>query len=123
MENNYFLLILVFLVITLASLINYYDLKSLPFTIITGDFCTDFSNTFAGCRCQERNRFITDFNTNISNSLIATNIIGNYYKSINETCSNPECYDLGKGFYNCFCNEPIGVLRNNGEFYRIECNT
>jgi hypothetical protein len=121
MKNNYFLIIIVLLVIFIASLINYYDPKLIDEVILTGDFCTDFHTIFPGCWCRAENNIIYQFNENISNELIATNIIDNYYKLINETCNNPACYNLGNGFYNCFCEYHMGTLRNNGDFYKTEC--
>lgn len=121
MKNNYFLILVVLLLISIASIINYYDSTDTNIILLTGDFCNDFQTIFPGCWCMSENRFIHDFNVNISNEIIAINLIDHYYKSINETCSNPECFNLGNGFYNCFCYEHVGTLRSNGEYYRTEC--
>ncbi|MFA5304011.1 MAG: hypothetical protein WC393_05780 [Candidatus Nanoarchaeia archaeon] len=120
MEQNYFLISVVLLVLIIASFINHYDLSSI--IAPSGEFCNDFSAAFPGCWCKAGNSIIHDFNTYVSNKSIATNIIDTYYKSISQACTNPECFDLGNGFYNCFCNnEHLGTLRINGEFYETEC--
>jgi hypothetical protein len=121
MENNYFLIALVLLIIFVASIISYYDLKSVHANDFTGDFCADFSAAFLGCQCKILDSKIHEFNVNISNALVAENLIGSYYESIGQSCSNLECFDLGKGFYSCFCGDLEGTLRSNGEFYRTEC--
>ncbi|MFA5334009.1 MAG: hypothetical protein WC376_05950 [Candidatus Nanoarchaeia archaeon] len=122
MEQNYFLISSVLLVIIIASFINHYDLSATISPDLIGEFCNDFQAAFPGCWCKAENSFIHDFSTDILTESLATNIIDNYYNSINQTCSNPECFDLGSGFYNCFCsNEHLGTLRTNGEFYLTEC--
>jgi len=121
MEENYFLLTVVMLIIFIASLISYYDSNSASNYIMTGEFCTDFSAAFPGCGCSAEDSKIYEFKVNISNALVATHTIENYYISLNQSCTNPECFELGNGFYNCFCKDFAGTLRSNGEYYRTEC--
>jgi len=122
MEDSYLLLITALAIISIASLINYYDLTPRVENILTGEFCTDFSIIFPGCWCAGEAEKLHDFEINVSNILIAKGLMINYYKSVNKSCSELNCVNLSQGFYNCFCEqELIGTLSKTGKFYKTEC--
>jgi len=117
MENDYFLLSAVLLILVIAFFIMLTS-KSPENYELTGDFCQDFSKIFPGCWCAAENELINNFNFQMPDKNSAQVALINYY---NDGCII-ECFDLSQGFYNCFCeSEFLGTINSKGEFYKTEC--